>query len=520
MDDNLKQFTEKLALELKAKFASSEIADFVTKAKASGDDRTFEVVMSTSDEDRQGDSLDQSGWDFKYFDMNPVCLWAHNYQGFPIGIITDITIQGDKAIATGKFAPAGINPEADLACALYQEKILRAVSPGYIQNDDGTRELLEVSFCPVPAGRYALSMRQVRNLGLSTRELITKGFFYKKAPPPKEKAPAVGDHCELDDGTPGVLADDPKSPGEMVCVPERDKSEKTNNNNVDNELTKKLKAEHERHGKAVGKAIDEFGKSESEKAIDEYKDAMESEQGDHLEKCMKAIDDSYESFGREQNEKAIDEFKSEMKAEHLEHVKACDKAIDEFKAEDEPEEKEKAIDEFTKAMGGELERHEKAHMDMCKAEAEKFGEDEEDGKAMKAIVAGIVKSANGKSEFSEAELTDLLLKAGRQISAANKEKIKAVIKAIEDHHTEHGKSTDEVTAALKAIMASGDGGEEPKPDEKSGAAPELKVEHLGSNAALETYLFNQRLARQVKTAAEKVLQQINPKIKELTNRGR
>ncbi|HEV2484886.1 MAG TPA: hypothetical protein VGT08_05085 [Terracidiphilus sp.] len=54
-------------------------SDFVSKVKASGDDRTFEVVMSTSDEDRQGDALDQSKWDLKYYTMNPVVLWAHNY---------------------------------------------------------------------------------------------------------------------------------------------------------------------------------------------------------------------------------------------------------------------------------------------------------------------------------------------------------------------------------------------------------------------------------------------------------
>jgi hypothetical protein len=45
-----------------------------------------------------------------------------------------------------------------MACAPYQEKILRAISPGYIQNDYGTRELLEVSFCPVPAGRYSATI--------------------------------------------------------------------------------------------------------------------------------------------------------------------------------------------------------------------------------------------------------------------------------------------------------------------------------------------------------------------------
>src|ERR1700685_35347 len=176
MPEALKQFTADLAKDFKARVQGQQTAEFIDKVKASGDDRTVEGVMSTSDEDGQGDSLDQSNWDLKYFEMNPVVLWAHNYQGFPIGIVTDIVIEGDKAVATGKFAPAGVNPEADMACALYQQKILRAVSPGYIQNDDGTRELLEVSFCSVPAGRHALSLRQVRALGFSTQELIAKGF--------------------------------------------------------------------------------------------------------------------------------------------------------------------------------------------------------------------------------------------------------------------------------------------------------------------------------------------------------
>src|SRR5208282_2644391 len=112
MNEALKQFTETLALELKGKLSSAETAEFIKKSKASGDDRTFEVVMSTADEDRQGDALDQSQWDFKYFEMNPVVLWAHNYSSFPIGIVDDIRVDGDKTIATGKFAPKGINPDA------------------------------------------------------------------------------------------------------------------------------------------------------------------------------------------------------------------------------------------------------------------------------------------------------------------------------------------------------------------------------------------------------------------------
>jgi hypothetical protein len=716
MDEALKQFSKQLALDLKAKFASQPIADFVKQTKDdASDDRTFEVVFSTADEDRQGDSLDQSMWDLKYFNLNPVVLWAHNYSSFPIGIITDIKTQGDKSVATGKFAPKGINPDADMACSLYQEKILRAVSPGYIQNDDGTRELLEVSFCPVPAGRYALSLRQVGILGVSTGDLVTKGFFYEtkgavpyhdygtadedtawdgpaevkecgddieklkkicawfdsenadvkssyklphhrasdlkavwkgvsaagaalsgarggvsipdkdvaavkahlakhyaafgKTPPweeKSEKSPEIGDTCQLDDETPGVLADDPKNPGEMVCVPEKNKSE---DSDMNNELIKNLKAEHDRHQKSVGKAIDEFekkavsdeegateGKSEAndnseyEKSIEEFKDAIDGEHADHLEKCMKAIDDTYETMGREPN-KSIDEFKSVIKAEHLKHVKAFDKAHSEMKkawpddGEDGAKDKrKKAIDEYTKSASDELDRHEKAHMDMCKDE---FGEGEEDGKEGKEgkkekkgvvedefmqgaedreknermnyvmtvmyafcnaycespvesffeLIAEAIELiqayAKNEQEESDAEeeaeghedkkysglvakyVQEGRTKSGRAISAANQDKLKAIIKALEDHHTEHGKAIDEITAALKAISASGDGGEEPKTDEKSVTAPNSRSSTSGANSELETYLFTQRLVRQVKTASEGALRQINEKIKKV-----
>lgn len=490
MNEALKQFSTKLAEELKAKFASEQVGEFIKAAKASGDDRTFEVVMSTSDEDRQGDSLDQSKWDLKYFNLNPVVLFAHNYSSFPIGVIEDIRIEGNSAVATGKFAPAGVNADADLACALYQEKILRAVSPGYIQNDDGTRELLEVSFCPVPAGRFALSMRQVGRLGVSTSELVTKGFFFNESKSKANEDDKPGDPCELEDGSPGVLAE--QDGGKLVCVP---KPEKSKSNENMNELEKKLKAEHARHGKCVGKEIDEFAekcekceKAEHEKAIDEFKDALDGEHEVHLEKCMKAIDDSYESFGRKPNdEKAV-------------------KAIEEFKGEhdeaDGDDEREEAHEKMHKAMSDELERHEKAHMEMCKAEADKFGEDDEEG----------------KSE-SEKALADAIQKAGRSISAKNKEKLKAILEKMESHH-------NDVTAALKELIGSedGDGGEEPKKPE--GEKPEgdkalnSRSSTLGGSADLETYLFTQRLVRQVKTATEGASRQINEKIKELTSRGR
>ena len=484
MDDILKQFSDDVAKELKAKIESPEFAAFIEKVKAAGDDRSFEVVMSTSDEDRQGDALDQSGWDFKYFDMNPVLLWAHNYSSFPIGIITDIEVQGDKTVATGKFAPEGMNPDADLSCALYQEKILRAVSPGYIQNDDGTRELLEVSFCPVPAGRYALSMRQVRSLGLSTRELITKGFFFEKK---AEDDPKLGDSCQGDDGTPGVLAKDPKNLDRLICVPNESKSNETQSN-MNDELHKNLKAEHERHGKAVMKSIEEFGEK---KSIDEFEQKLEDEHAEHGEKCMKAVDDAYKIDPEEK--KSIDEFKKAIEGENLEHVKCFSKAIEELKAEPD----EKGLEEFKTKAEDELARHEKAHMELCEKE---FGEGQDDGKDEKAITE----------------------KSGRTISAATRTKIEGVMKAIDEykaqHNADHEQFSNNVIAALTALSAppQGDEGKEGEdekshtPNEKSSSAGAATSKNMSE---LDAFLFAQRLMRQVKSASEDGLRQIKENLK-------
>jgi len=374
----LKIFSDDLAKDLKAKLQDQATADFVDKVKASGDDRSFEVVMSTSDEDRQGDSLDQSTWDFKYYDLNPVVLWAHDYQSFPIGIVTDIQIQGEKTVAIGKFAPEGVNPDADMACALYQLKILRAVSPRYIQNDDGSRELLEMSFCPVPAGRNALSMRQVSTLGVSTRDLVTKGFFYEEK---TAKAEQVGDACTLEDGTAGTLAEDDDNPGTLICQPSESKAQEDTTTNMNEELNKSLKTESTRHGEAIAKSISDYA-DDTTKSIDEFEKSIDDEHAEHLDKTMKAIDDNYEL---EDQKKSIDEFKSAMQGEHVEHVKCMDKAIDEFKsalADGTDEDRTKAIDNFTAKSAAELGRHENAQRDLVKAE---MGEGETaEEKALKA----------------------------------------------------------------------------------------------------------------------------------------
>ncbi len=570
MKEPLKTFTEDLAKELKAKLQSADYLEFIDKVKASGDDRTFEVVMSTADEDRQGDELDQSKWDLKYFDMNPVVLWAHNYQGFPIGIVTDIVIQGDKAVATGKFAPEGVNPEADMACALYQQKILRAVSPGYIQNDDGTRELLELSFCPVPAGKFALSLRQVRALGLSTRELITKGFFFDEKAI-ETKAAQIGDSCEQDDGTPGILAEG-DSPGVLICVPRENKEKKANEGTMNKELIKQFKAEHGRHGEAVAKAIEDLSEkglsedgttvADTTKEIEEFEKSIEGEQSDHLEKCMKAIDENSDK------EKSIDEFKKSIQDEHTAHVKNVDKAIDEFKdawADGDDSDRQKAIEDFTKSAGDELVRHETASMDLCKAEMGEGESDEEKALREKGAVAeelaeddvqkakyqkldevfdifyaftsAYMDDSVGVDDFEKlldeavalmkggkekSFVADFIGKSGAAISAKNKEKISAVIKSLESHNEEHGNSTTTVIASLKELLGSPqeDDGEEqkrivataPKPRSSPPVATESKSDDTLTE--FEAYMLSRKLLKAVYQASGDGLAKIKRTLQE------
>jgi hypothetical protein len=319
---------------------------------------------------------------------------------------------------------------------------------------------------------------------------------FGKTPPwekKSEKSPQIGDRCELDDGTPGVLADDSKNPGALVCVP----SKSSKSQNMNDELNKKFKAEHERHGKAFAKAIDEF------KSIDEFTKAIDGEQDDHLEKCMKAIDDSY-ALEDQKPKKSIDEFKNAIESEHLKHVKACDKSIDEFKGEmgDDEEGKQKAIDKFTKSIGAELDRHEKAHDELLKAEMGEGDDDEE--KSLRDTIAESI----------------AILKSGRAISAKNKDKLKAIVKAIEDHHTEHEKFTNDVTAAIKELMGSedADGGEEPskKPeDDESEGEKALKERSRPADSTTEkmsefdAYLFAREILRAVNTASRDGLAKIN-----------
>lgn len=132
------------------------------KASANGED-VYTIIASTGAIDRQGDSVDQRGWDLTNFNKNPVLLWAHDYAELPIGKVVSARVEKGKLIADFMFATQEANPKAQQIKRLYEEGIVNASSVGFIPLERNgnviTRsELLELSLVPVPANQEALRL--------------------------------------------------------------------------------------------------------------------------------------------------------------------------------------------------------------------------------------------------------------------------------------------------------------------------------------------------------------------------
>ena len=140
------------------------------------------MLASTSAVDRQGDSIDQSGWDVANFKNNPVMLWAHDYSALPIAKATSVDVTQQGLTLGYEFAPAEGNPMAQQVKTLVDEGFLNAVSVGFMPlerngNVITKMELFEVSFVPVPANPQALQLMMSKGI---TRDTVEKFFEAKK----------------------------------------------------------------------------------------------------------------------------------------------------------------------------------------------------------------------------------------------------------------------------------------------------------------------------------------------------
>lgn len=186
MHESLKQFSVEIADKFLSSLSENKFAEFAEKTKAASesDTGTFEVIVSTNNQDRQGDVVDQSGWDLSHYKNNPVVLWAHDYCSLPIGVCDSIENVNGQLVAKGRFAPVEANPFAQQVRKLYDLKIVRATSVGFIaremQGNMITKsELLEFSFVPVPANPYALSTAKAQEMSIDLEMIKAKGLEIK-----------------------------------------------------------------------------------------------------------------------------------------------------------------------------------------------------------------------------------------------------------------------------------------------------------------------------------------------------
>lgn len=145
-------------------------------------DKEYQVVASTNSIDRQGDSIDQTGWKIDNYMKNPVMLWAHDYSDLPVAKCINLSFDNsDQMVASFEFAPEDANPKAAQIQKLYDEGFLNAVSVGFIPNKRSGNiiteaELLEISFVPVPANQDALRLAMEKGLNISLiKKQLEKG---------------------------------------------------------------------------------------------------------------------------------------------------------------------------------------------------------------------------------------------------------------------------------------------------------------------------------------------------------
>lgn len=166
-----------------------------TKAIGDPSERVREFILSSASIDRDGDSIDQHGWDLKAFQKSGVFLWAHDNRMPPIGDPIAAFVEPESGL--GDVLKIRVRfPDKDMphpldgksgegfghtVMRMFDERLLKAVSagfiikkaaeaidderPGFFPLDIKEAELLEGSAVPVPSNRDALVQARAKGIG-------------------------------------------------------------------------------------------------------------------------------------------------------------------------------------------------------------------------------------------------------------------------------------------------------------------------------------------------------------------
>jgi hypothetical protein len=137
------------------------------KAEGGDSDDAVRIVISTGDEDRSHDTIDQAGWDLSRYARNAIVLFGHDYYSPPVGKAPRTYLEGGELVSLPEFCPKDLYPFGHMIGEMVKGGFLNAASVGfrpkrYAFNEDRGGvdffecELLEYSIVCVPDNPGAL----------------------------------------------------------------------------------------------------------------------------------------------------------------------------------------------------------------------------------------------------------------------------------------------------------------------------------------------------------------------------
>ena len=165
---------------------SLHLAYFASQTTEEMGVRHYTFVASTPAQDRNQNTIAPNGWQLGNYSRNPVVLNAHNWFAPPIGASTRVWTEGERLMATIKFADT---PTAREIRDLVDQGFLKGMSAGYIplkvevRRDPVTgrpvglhslsQELVELSVVTIPANPHTLRVAGMESQEADPEEVLS-----------------------------------------------------------------------------------------------------------------------------------------------------------------------------------------------------------------------------------------------------------------------------------------------------------------------------------------------------------
>lgn len=114
--------------------------DTVTKAGAQSAESPWTFVMSSESVDRTGDIIRVKGWELSDFKSSPVAMYGHDHTIPPVGLWKNVRVVGKQLLGDLQLAKEGTSDLIDTIRKLVEQRILNAVSVGFMPVEANPRK--------------------------------------------------------------------------------------------------------------------------------------------------------------------------------------------------------------------------------------------------------------------------------------------------------------------------------------------------------------------------------------------